>query len=93
MLRFITWIPCYDTKRLEEKKAIATHLVFHVMLHIHVTTFQNFQTERTQQLFRVFMDGPKVSLYIWEEGGPVIADLWSKWNKEFVWVFIFSENE
>lgn len=46
------------------------------MLHIHVTTSQNFETEGTQQLFCVFMDGPEVSLYVREEGGPVIADLW-----------------
>lgn len=46
------------------------------MLHVHVATSQNFETEGTEQLFCVFMDGPEVSLYVWEEGGPVIADLW-----------------
>lgn len=78
-----------DAKSLEREKVTATHLVFHVMLHIHVTTFQNLQAEGTQQLFWVFMDCPEVSLHIWEEGGSVIADLWNEWNKEFEWVLSF----
>lgn len=65
-----------DLKKKEEEMITATNLVFHVMLHVHVTTFENLQAKWTQQLFRVLMDSPEVSLYIWEEGGSVIADLW-----------------
>lgn len=66
------------SKKMQTDLVTATNLVFHVMLHVHVTTFKNLQAEGTQQLFRVLMDSPKVRLNIWEEGGSVIADLWNE---------------
>lgn len=52
--------------------------MFHVMLHVHMTTSKNFEAEGTEQVFCVFMDIPEMRLHIWEERGPVIADLWNQ---------------
>lgn len=38
--------------------------MFHVMLHVHVTTSKNFKTKGTEQVFCVFMDSPEMCLYI-----------------------------
>lgn len=60
-------------------------LVFHVMLHVHVGTAQDFKAERTEEVFSVFMDGAEMVLYIWEERRSVVADLWAemrRWDKQ-----------
>lgn len=49
--------------------------MFHVVLHIHMTTSKNFKTEGTEQLFSVFMDCPEMCLHIREKRRSVIADL------------------
>lgn len=51
------------------------HLVFHVMLHVHVSTAQDFKAERAEEVFSVFMDGAEMVLNIGEERRPVVADL------------------
>lgn len=49
--------------------------MFHVVLHVYMTTSKNFETEGTQQVFCVFMDTSEMCLHIWEERGPVVAHL------------------
>lgn len=41
--------------------------MFHVVLHVHMTTSKNFKTEGTEQFFSVFMDRPEMCLHIREE--------------------------
>lgn len=55
-----------------------TYLMFHVVLHVYVTTSKNFETEGAEQVFCVFMDTSEMRLHIREERGPVIADLWNQ---------------
>lgn len=53
-----------------------SYLMFHVVLHVYMTSSENFETERTEQVFRVLMDASEMCLYIREERGPVVANLW-----------------
>lgn len=55
-----------------------SYLVFHVMLHVHVRTAQDFKAERTKEVFSVFMDGAEMGLYVWKERRSVVADLWAE---------------
>lgn len=54
---------------------LTTYLMFHVVLHVHMTASKNFKTEGTEQFFSVFMDCPKMCLHIREKRWSVIADL------------------
>lgn len=55
--------------------------MFHVVLHVHVTTSEDFETEGTEQVFGVVMDSSEMCLHVWEEGWPVIANLSTQnWN-------------
>lgn len=38
--------------------------MFHVMLHVHVTTPINFEAEGTEQVFGVFMDASEMTLHV-----------------------------
>lgn len=49
--------------------------MFHVVLHVHMTASKNFETEGTEQFFRVFMDRPEMCLHIRKKRWSVIADL------------------
>lgn len=68
----------------------ATYLMFHVMLHVNVTTSKNFETEGTEQVFGVLVDIAEMSLHIWEERRAVIADLRNERNRMLVAVNTFS---
>lgn len=67
----------------------STYLVLHVVLHVHVTTSQNFETEGTEQVFCIFMGNSKMCLHIWEERGPEIADLWDGKNRNSASLKVF----
>ena len=67
----------------------STYLMLHVVLHVHVTASQNFETEGTQQVFCVFMGNSEMCLHIWEERGPEIADLWDAQNRNSASVKVF----
>ena len=41
--------------------------MFHVVLHVHVATAQDFKAERTEEIFSVFMDGTEMGLHVGEE--------------------------
>lgn len=49
--------------------------MLHVVLHVNMATFENFEAEGTEQVFCIFMDASEMRLDFWEEGRPVIADL------------------
>lgn len=65
--------------------------MFHVMLHVNVTTSKNFETEGTEQVFGVLVDISEMSLHIGEERGAVIADLWNEQNRMLVSVNAFNK--
>lgn len=52
--------------------------MFHVVLHIYVTTSEDFQTEWAEEIFRVLMDTSEMCLHFREEWGPEIAHLWKQ---------------
>lgn len=58
--------------------------MFHVVLHVHMTTSKNFKTEGTEQFFSVFMDCTEMCLHIREKRWSVIADLWGWYEKTSV---------
>lgn len=60
---------------------VETHLMSHVVLHVHMAAAKNFQTKGTKQVFSVFMDCAKVVVHIGEEGGPVVTNLRKSKNK------------
>lgn len=50
-------------------------LMFHVVLHVYMTTPKDFETEGTEQVFCVFMDTSEMCLHFREERRPEVADL------------------
>lgn len=66
--------------------------MLHVVLHVYVARPENFETEWTEQLFRVLVDTSEVCLQVGEEGRPVVAHLWSRMNAELASAFHFPGN-
>lgn len=42
--------------------------MFHIVLHVHMTTSKDFETEWTEEVFRVFVGTSEMFLHIREEG-------------------------
>lgn len=53
--------------QFKQLNKLTTYLMFHVVLHVHMTASKNFKTEGTEQFFSVFMDRPEMCLHIREE--------------------------
>ena len=53
----------------------APYLMFHVMLHVWLSTSEHFEAERAQEVFRVVVSYFEMSLHFHEEWGPEIANL------------------
>lgn len=58
-----------------------THLMSHVVLHVHMATAKDFQAKGTKQVFSVFMNCAEMVIHIREEGGPVVTNLQESKNK------------
>lgn len=58
-----------------------THLMSHVVLHVHMATTKDFQAKGTKQVFSVFMNCAEMIIHIREEGGPVVTNLQENKNK------------